>query len=141
MSFTSKWITAALAALCIVMLLFYCRWLSHQLNQLRNEKQQAVVALAEERAYSAKIRTQYMQIQEVMDGVAEQKQQSEKRTAALQRALVQSQLESPCVAVPVPDAVTQRLRERAAEVNATAAGANKSVQALSGTGIPGSTLR
>lgn len=141
MSFTSKWITAALAALCIVMLLFYCRWLSHQLNQLKNEKQQAVVALAEERAYSAKIRTQYMQIQEVMDGVAEQKQQSEKRTAALQRALVQSQLESPCVAVPVPDAVTQRLRERATEVNATAAGANKSVQTLSGTGIPGSTLR
>lgn len=141
MSFTHKWITAALAALCIVVLLLYCRWLSHQLNQLRNEKQQAVVALAEERAYSAKIRPQYLQIQEVMDGVAEQKQQSEKRTAALQRALAQSQLESPCVAVPVPDAVSQRLRERAAEVNATAAGANKSVQALPGANLSSSTLR
>ncbi|AWH88031.1 hypothetical protein [Limnobaculum parvum] len=141
MSFSSKWVTAALAALCIVVLLLYCRWLSHQLNQLRSEKQQAVVALAEERAYSAKIRTQYLQIQEVMDGVAEQKQQSEKRTAVLQRALAQSQLESPCVAVPVPDAVTQRLRERVVEVNATAAGANEPVQALFGAGVSGSTLR
>ncbi|MBK5072218.1 hypothetical protein I2492_04205 [Budviciaceae bacterium CWB-B4] len=127
MSFANKWITAALGALCIVVLLLYCRWLSYQLNQLRNEKQQAVVALAEERAYSAKIRTQYLQIQEVMDGVAEQKQQSEKRTAALQRALAQSQAGSPCVNVPVSDAVTQRLRERAAEVNVAATGSRKSI--------------
>lgn len=141
MSISNRWLTAGLAILCIVMSLFYCRRLSHQVNQLRNEQQQAVVALAEEQAYSAKIRAQYLQIQEVMDDVAEQKQQSEKHTAELQRALAQSQKGSPCVAAPVPDAVTQRLRERSAEVNANAAGTSKPVQALSGTNLSSSTLR
>ncbi|VEJ54611.1 hypothetical protein [Pragia fontium] len=133
MIFTNKWITAALAGLCIVLLLLYARWLGNQLSQLRNEKQQVVVALAEERAYSAKIRAQYRQIQEVMDNVAEQKQESEKRTVALQRALAQSQVASPCVAEPVPDAVTQRLRERVAEVNAAAASAKGAISTVPGT--------
>lgn len=142
MSFSTKWFTAALAALCIVLLLAYCRWLNYHLNQLKNEKQQAVAALTEERAYSSRIRTQYLQIQEVMEGVAEQKRQSEKRTAALQRALAESQSKSPCTAVPVPVAVTQRLRERVAEVNnAAAAGADEPVQALSGSDISGAALR
>ncbi|WP_179038246.1 hypothetical protein [Limnobaculum xujianqingii] len=122
MSFANKWITAALASLCIVVLLLYCRWLNHQLNQLRNEKQQAVVALAEERAYSARIRTQYIQIQEVMDGVAEQKQASDSRAKELQKQLVAAQANSKCFSVPVPDAVTKRLRERAGEVNVAATG-------------------
>ncbi|QBH98426.1 DUF2570 domain-containing protein [Limnobaculum zhutongyuii] len=123
MSFVNKWITAALGTLCVVMLLLYCRWLSHQLNQLKNEKQQAAVALAEERAYSAKIRTQYLQIQEVMDGVAEQKQASESRAKELQKQLVAAQANSKCFSVPVPDSVTQQLRERAAEINAATTGA------------------
>lgn len=133
MTFSLKNLIAVPAGICIVLLLLYTRWLSNELGQLKNIKQQAVVALAEERANSAKIRAQYLQIQEVMDGVAEQKRESEKRTAALQRALAQSQLASPCVAEPVPDAVTQRLRERVAEVNATAAGATGSVSTLPGS--------
>ncbi|GKX63038.1 Uncharacterised protein [Pragia fontium] len=133
MTFSARMMTTALTGVCIVLLLLYARWLGNQLSQLRNEKQQAVVALAEERAYSAKIRAQYRQIQEVMDDVAEQKQESEKRTVALQRALAQSQLASPCVAEPVPDAVTQRLRGRVAEVNATAAGAKNAVPPVPGT--------
>ncbi|WP_140921097.1 hypothetical protein [Limnobaculum xujianqingii] len=122
MIFSNKWITAALGALCVVVLLLYCRWLNHQLNQLRNEKQQTIAVLAEERAYSAKIRTQYLQIQEVMDGVAEQKQASDSRAKELQKQLVAAQANSKCFSVPVPDAVTKRLRERAAEVNAAATG-------------------
>lgn len=142
MSFPTKWFTVALAILCIVLLLAYCRWLNLQLHQLKNEKQQAVAALTEERAFSTRIRTQYLQIQEVMEGVAEQKRQSEKRTAALQRALAQSQQENPCAAVPVPNAVTQRLRKRVDEVNsAAAAGARQPVQALSGTNVSGPELR
>lgn len=131
MSFSLKNAIAVPAGICLVLMLLYTRWLINELGEVKHEKQRAVVALAEERAHSAKIRTQYLQIQEVMDGVAEQKQRSEKRTAALQRALAQSQLASPCVAEPVPYAVTQRLRQRTADVNATAAGAKSAVSALS----------
>ncbi|WP_228351030.1 hypothetical protein [Limnobaculum allomyrinae] len=60
----------------------------------------------------------------MLDSVAEQKQAGDKRTAELQRQLKAAQVGSPCAGVRVPDAVTQRLRERAAEINAAATGSN-----------------
>lgn len=123
MTFSLKSLIAVPAGICIVLLLLYTRWLVNELGEVKNEKKQAVTALAEAQANSAKLRTQYLQIQEVMDRVAENKQQSDKNTEALQKALASAQKGSPCADVPVPDSVNQQLRDRASAINAAAAGA------------------
>ncbi|PHI31178.1 hypothetical protein [Budvicia aquatica] len=121
MSFSLKNAIAIPATICLILMLLYTRWLINELGEVKHEKQRAVTALAEERANSAKLRTQYLQIQGVVDAIAENKQQSDKNTEALRKALASAQKGSPCAGVPVPDPVNQQLREQADRINAAAA--------------------
>lgn len=117
----------------IFLLILYCYGLKNQLEQVKGENKLVAAALTQAQADLAAIKAQYLQIQEVINNVATQKQQLEKRTAALQLSLAQSQRKTPCSDAIVPDDVTQRLRERTAEVNAAATNTGGTVSTLPGS--------
>lgn len=125
------------SGLLIIGLIFsltvYCYGITNQLQQVKSENKLVVAALSQAQTDLTMLRTQYLHIQEEVTHVAIQKQQLEQRTAALQDFLVQSQNQTPCSTVNVPNDVTQRLRERTAEVNAAATDASKLTSALSGS--------
>lgn len=121
--------------LLIFLLTVYSYGIKSQLKQVKSEKKLVVAALDQAQTDLAQLRAQYLQIQEVVNNVATQKQQLEKRTAALQLSLAQSQRQTSCSSAAVPDAVTQRLRERTLEVNAAATDAGNPVST-----VPGSRL-
>ncbi|SUB82013.1 Uncharacterised protein [Pragia fontium] len=73
------------------------------------------------------IRNQYDVINTVLADREELRVIAEKRVTELKGELKHAQKDNKCAREPVPDAVTQRLRERVAEVNATAAGAKNAV--------------
>lgn len=116
----AKLIISASVLLFIVLLSIYCSWLQNQLKQTRSENQRVSVALLQAQTDIANIRDQYLQIQQVVNYVEDQKIQLSQRAAELQQALIESQRKSPCAAEPVPDEVTYRLRQRAAEINSVA---------------------
>lgn len=125
------------SGLLIIGLIFsltvYCYGITNQLQQVKSENKLVVAALSQAQTDLTMLRTQYLHIQEEVTHVAIQKQQLEQRTTALQDFLVQSQNQTPCSTVNVPNDVTQRLRERTAEVNAAATDASKLTSALSGS--------
>lgn len=86
---------------------------------LNRDWQQVTKELSNERLGRIDDREKFKELQGVVDNAAKQKQQSDKTTAALREALSLAQKGSPCAGVPVPDAVTKQLRERAAQINAT----------------------
>ena len=127
-----KLISGLLSITLIFSLSVYCYGIKNQLQQVKSENKLVVAALSQAQTGLTALRTQYLHIQEEVTHVAIQKQQLEQRTAALQHSLVQSQSQTPCSTVNVPDDVTQRLRQRAAEVNAAATDASKLTSALPG---------
>jgi|GEM_PF-4882656 len=127
-----KLISGLLSITLIFSLSVYCYGIKNQLQQVKSENKLVVAALSQAQTDLTALRTQYLHIQEEVTHVAIQKQQLEQRTAALQHSLVQSQSQTPCSTVNVPDDVTQRLRQRAAEVNAAATDASKLTSALPG---------
>lgn len=107
-----------LCVLAFVALLTHRHTLQQKLQQLQSDQRQAAIALQQALVDAERLRTQYLQIQQVVDEVAGQKQRLEKHSATLQQALLQSQRHTPCLTEPVPDTVTQQLRQRIVEVNA-----------------------
>ena len=128
-----KFFSVLVGITLIFLLTIYSYGIKNQLEQVKSEKKWVVAALGQAQTDLAAIRMQYLHIQEVINDVATQKQQLEKRTAALQLSLAQSQRETSCRSAAVPDAVTQRLRERTVEVNAAATDAGSAISALSGS--------
>lgn len=70
---------------------------------------------------TATLRNQYNTINEALNNAAEQKRQSDEATKALKDRLTELQKGSVCTREPVPDAVSDQLRQRVAEVNRTTA--------------------
>lgn len=106
----------------IIILLTGLKYLYYSYAELSRDYQDATKSLNAERAERERDREQFRQLQGVVDDAAKQKQVSDKRTSELQRQLTTAQIGNICVGIPVPDAVTQRLRERASAINATATG-------------------
>ena len=110
---------------------FYSYIIKSELQKVKSENKLVAAALSQAQTDLTALRTQYLQIQEEVSYVATQKHQLEQRTATLQKALAKSQSNIPCSTVNVPDDVTQRLRERAAEVNAAATAARDATETVS----------
>jgi hypothetical protein len=124
---------SGLAVISLICLLtVYCLGIKNQLRQIKSENRLVAAALGQAQADLAAIRAQYLLIQKEVNHVAVQKQEIDKRTSALQLSVAQSQRQTPCRNAAVPDDVTHRLRERAAEVNAAATDARRAVSALPG---------
>ena len=126
-----KLFAGLLVASLVFSLSLYSISIKSELQKVKSENKLVVAALSQAQTDLTALRTQYLQIQEEVSYVATQKHQLEQRTATLQKALVKSQSDVPCSTVNVPDDVTQRLRERAAEVNAAATAARNATETVS----------
>lgn len=102
----------------IIILLTGLKYLYYSYADLSRDYQDATKSLNAERAERERDREQFRQLQGVVDDAAKQKQVSDTRTSELQRQLTTAQIGNSCVDMPVPDSVTHRLRERAAQINA-----------------------
>lgn len=93
-------------------------WAFGQIKTLGAKLELAESELKIERASVAGLRRQYAQIQEVLDDVAKKKNESDREAGRLRIELDEAQRAVPCAGQRVPDAVTLRLCERVAAVNA-----------------------
>lgn len=93
-------------------------WAFGQMKSLGAKLEVAESELKIEKASAAGLRRQYEQIQEVLNDVAKKKNESDREVGRLRLELDEAQRTVPCAGQRVPDAVTLRLCERAAAVNA-----------------------
>ncbi|WP_111740977.1 hypothetical protein [Leminorella richardii] len=102
----------------IVLLGLALWWTFGQMKSLAVRLEQTESELSTERASGEALRRQYTRIQEVLDDVAKKKSESDREAGRLRAELDEAQRTVPCASQRVPDAVTERLRDRVSSVNA-----------------------
>ncbi|GKX58358.1 hypothetical protein [Leminorella grimontii] len=93
-------------------------WGAGRLADLGEKLEKSEKELKSEQQSNEQLRRQYGQIQEVLDDVAKKKSESDREAGRLRVELDEAQRSIPCAGQRVPDAVTVRLCERVAAVNA-----------------------
>lgn len=117
------------------MLLFFCYMQYRDINDLEQKNKDLTVKVKQAESDVISIKGQYSVINRALNYASDRDNQTEQKTKELQNRLVDAQRGVNAASVPVPDAITQRLRERTLEVNAAATDAGNPVST-----VPGSRL-
>lgn len=126
-----KTLMAAIAV--FFMLLFFCYMQYRDINDLEQKNKDLTVKVKQAESDVISIKGQYSVINRALNYASDRDNQTEQKTKELQNRLVDAQRGVNAASVPVPDAITQRLRERTLEVNAAATDAGNTISAVFGS--------
>lgn len=125
MSIRSIIITVAIAAFLLSVV--YVQHLRTAVERAEAKNKTLIIENQSVRDSEAAIRNQYDVINLVLADREDKRRESERQVTELKDKLKNAQKDTPCAAASVPDSVTQRLRERATEINAAATSSRKSI--------------